>query len=380
MGGRLGRVLGQEQPSGLHRLADASGRVQAGRQGERDRLEVHGRRDHPCALEEGRDPGPRRRAEALQAQSRDRPVLADDGRHVGHGPDRGEVRQGEREGRATGFVAQQQLGDLEGHAAARQSRVRVHGIGPVGVHEGDGVRERRWDPVMVRHDDVQTALAGDVDLGVARGAAVDRDDDRCPGRDRRLDRGERQAVALVEPAGDVRLDGDAEPAKGERHDREAGQAIRIEVTEDQDLLGVRPGSGEPGQEDVGVGQERRIVQSVERLGEPGIQVTEIHDTAPGKQSGHPVRHATRPGRRLEVRRQHQRGGKDPTEARFDHDVRMPRVAAPRLYRSGCTLVRTPGAGPAGRASRRSGRGVGHPTGSSPRRSGSPRRSTRRCRR
>ena len=46
------------------------------------------------------------------------------GRHVGDGPDRGEVRQGEREGRAAGFVAQQQLGDLEGHAAAGQARVR----------------------------------------------------------------------------------------------------------------------------------------------------------------------------------------------------------------------------------------------------------------
>ena len=74
------------------------------------------------------------------------------------------------------------------------------------------------------------------------------------GRDGRLDRGERQPVALVEPARDIGHDGHAEPAQGDGHDREAGQAVGIEIAEDEDPLGPVARGAQPGEEPVRIGQ------------------------------------------------------------------------------------------------------------------------------
>ena len=143
-------------------------------------------------------------------------------------------------------------------------------------------------------------------------------------------------------------------------------------------LAVRPGSGQPRQQDVGIGQERRVVQSIERLGEPGVQVARRprrRDGPAARPSG-PRRRAPGPPTRSQASAPTERerpNGSAVRPRRQDATGRCTAALPP-----GCaTIVRTPGAGPAGRASRRSGRGVGHPTGSSPRRSGSPRRSTRR---
>ena len=88
-------------------------------------------------LEEGRDAGPRRAAQPLEPEPGDRPVLADDRGHVGDGPDRREVGQVERGQRAAGLVREQELGDLEGDAAARQAAVRVGRVGPMRVDHGE---------------------------------------------------------------------------------------------------------------------------------------------------------------------------------------------------------------------------------------------------
>ena len=104
------------------------------------------------------------------------------------------------------------------------------------------------------------------DLGHARRPAVDRDDERRARRRRGVDRGQRQAVALVEPARDVGLDRDAEAAQGEGHDREPGQAVGVEVAEDEDPLAAVAGAraSGPGARS-GVGQRGRVVEAVERI-------------------------------------------------------------------------------------------------------------------
>ena len=94
MGRGLGRVVGEQEPGGLERLPHPPGRVEPRGDGEGDGLEVDGLGRDPCALEERRDARARRAPQALEAEPGDRPVLADDRRHVGDGPDRREVASG----------------------------------------------------------------------------------------------------------------------------------------------------------------------------------------------------------------------------------------------------------------------------------------------
>ena len=125
VGRGFGGILREQEPGRLQRLPHAPGRVQARRQRKRDRVEVHVRRGDPGTLQERSDPGPGCAAHPLEAQSRDRSVLAHDRRHVGDGSDGRQVGEGKR-GRGTArFVGQDQLRDLEGDAAAGQAHVRV---------------------------------------------------------------------------------------------------------------------------------------------------------------------------------------------------------------------------------------------------------------
>ena len=127
VGGGLDRVLGEQQLGGLERLPHPPGRVEPRRDDERDRLEVDGRGHDPGAFEECRDPGSWRGPETDQPEPRDRPVLPDDRRHVGHGPDRREVREVQGEGGTAGHVGEEQLGDLERDAAPGQPAVGIRG-------------------------------------------------------------------------------------------------------------------------------------------------------------------------------------------------------------------------------------------------------------
>ena len=125
MRGRLGGIVGEQQSRRLERLAHPSGRVEAWREGERDRVEVHvGRRDTRPLQERG-DARPRRASHQVQAEPRDRPVLADDRGDVGDRADRGEVGQLEGRCDSAGLVAQDQLGDLEGDATPRQPGIGI---------------------------------------------------------------------------------------------------------------------------------------------------------------------------------------------------------------------------------------------------------------
>ena len=102
-------------------------------------------------------PGRGARAQPLEAEPGDRPVLADDGRDVGDGADRREVRELERGRGATGLVGEEQLGDLERDAAAGQPAVRVGRVGTVRVDDRERRREDRRDAVVVGDDDVDAA-------------------------------------------------------------------------------------------------------------------------------------------------------------------------------------------------------------------------------
>ena len=124
--GGLGRILGQQEAGRLERLPHPSGGVQPRRDGEGHGLEVdRGRARSGHAPAGRRCPGRGAGPQPLEPEPRDGAVLADDRRDVRDRPDRREVGQVERRSRAAGLVGEEQLGDLERDAAARQPPVRI---------------------------------------------------------------------------------------------------------------------------------------------------------------------------------------------------------------------------------------------------------------
>ena len=96
-------------------------------------------------------------------------------------------------------------------------------------------------------------------------------------------------MPLVESTRHVRLDGHTETAKGEGHDREPGQPIGVEVAEDEHPLPEVTGRGQASKQDVRIGQARRVVEAVERIGEPGDEVVAGDRAASRQDAGEPGR-------------------------------------------------------------------------------------------
>ncbi len=236
-------------------------------------LEVHRRRRRSGAFEQCGDPGPRTGLQQREPEPGDRAVLADDRRHVRHAADRGQVGQTQGRLRATWFVREQELGDLERDATAGQAAVRIGGIGSMRIDDRHGRRENGRHPVMVRDDHVEAAGIRLGDLRDAGRAAIHRDDHggtgrRPPHRALAIDR----PVALIQATRHVRFDRHPEASQGDGHDGQPGQAVRIEVAEDQHPFAGRPGRTQPIEDDGRIGQRRRVMEAVQRVPEPGGQL------------------------------------------------------------------------------------------------------------
>ena len=95
--------------------------------------------------------------------------------------------------------------------------------------------------MVVGDDDVDAALAATAISAAELDPVSTVTMTLTPFRCGRVDRGERQAVALVQPARDVRLHGQAEPPQGQDEDRQAVEAVGVEVAEDHDPLADRRG-------------------------------------------------------------------------------------------------------------------------------------------
>ena len=131
-------------------------------------------------------------------------------------------------------------------------------------------------------------------------------------------------------------------------DGQAGQAVGVEVAEDEDPLAAGPGpTGQARERRLGVGQQPRIVEAVDRLVEPGARVGGIRRRRGATSS--PAIRADRPVPRRAAMsaagRWRTRLWERPAVARFDHAVRMPR-GLHRGLPAGC-VGRTSGRGAAG---------------------------------
>ena len=281
----LGRVLGEQQAGGVERLPHPPRGVESRRDGEPDGLEVGCGGFDAGPREEGRDPRPRGGAHPLEAEPRDRTVLAQHGDDVGHGADHGELR--ERQGFRLGVrqLAEQQARDGERDAAAGQAGIRVVAVRTVRVDDRDRRREHLRQAMVVGHDDVDRPGASRRDLGDARGPGVDRDDQRDAVGRRRVDRGQREPVALLEARRDVRRDVDAEAAEREDQLREPRQPVRVEVAEDHDVLATIPRAGHAVEQRRRVRQASRVVESRRRGAQERREGIRVRDATPGHHGG-----------------------------------------------------------------------------------------------
>ena len=233
---------------------------------------------------------------------------------------------------------------------------------------------------MVGDDDVDAALVRPRRSRPARRPAVDRDDERRTRRHRRVDGRERQAVALVEPARDVRHDRDAEPTQGEGQDRQAGQAVGIEVAEDQDALAAVAGAPSAGR-----AAARRRAGAAGRGGRRAARANQAASSvglttprparSPASRSG---RHAVPAARRGPAGSRIRRSGKIQRKRGSTTASGCHEGASPRASPTGCVAgLRTPCAGPRARGSRSGDRAGGRPRAASRRAAGRRRRSTSR---
>ena len=197
---------------------------------------------------------------------------------------------------------------------------------------------------------------------------------RRAGRDRRVDRGERQAVALVEPARDVRLDRDAEPAQGDGHDRQPGQAVGVEVAEDEDALAAGRAPGAAGASRTSAsGRRRGSCRPSSGSANQAVDVVGA-STRRGRRGGRP---SGRTGRRPRGRGDGRRRRRRRASGRSSGSGVRPRRqdATEALHRGSTGRVRGPASGrrapdPRGCASSSGGRAGGRPRGASPRAAGS----------
>ena len=134
---------------------------------------------------------------------------------------------------------------------------------------------------MVRHEDVDPGRDGGGDLLRAGRAAIDRDDHPGARFGRGGDRGEGQAMTLLEATRDVWNDLDPEAFQGDREDGQPGQSVGIEVPEDEDPLAPLPRLPNAPRERGRVREKARIVECLERRREEGVEVGGSAEPAPG---------------------------------------------------------------------------------------------------
>ncbi len=320
-GGQLGRLLrraGEEQPGGVERLTNPTGGIEARGQDEPHRLEVCGGRVHLRSSHQGCDPGPGRGAHPIQTEPRDGPVLPEDGDDVRDGADGGQV--GELEGLGCGIhqVPEEQPRHGERHPAARQPRIRIDRVGALRVDHGDRCGHHVRDMVVVGDHDIDPVRGRGLDLGHAGRAGVDRDDEGDTLAGGRVDRRQRQPVALLEARRDVRHRVQAQPAERENHLGQTGQPVRVEVAEHHHPLATVPGERDPIDDGRRVGQQVGIVEASERRSEERIKRHPVGNAPARKDRGRDQPETVLARRVTEVRRQAQRLREHPAVAWLDH--------------------------------------------------------------
>ena len=142
---------------------------------------------------------------------------------------------------ARGFLltAQQDGGQLEGHAHAGKVGVRVGAVGPVGVDDRGAVGQALLTFMVVGDDERHAELLAVFGLVQRGDAAVDGDDQPHALGGKLPDGGIVQAVALLQTAGDMGRAVRAQRAQALDQQAGGGDAVDVVVAEYGDLRAVR---------------------------------------------------------------------------------------------------------------------------------------------
>ena len=143
------------------------------------------------------------------------------------------------------------------------------------IHEREGRRGDLRDAVVVGHDHVDPVARGGRHLGDARRPRVDGEQEAAATLARRRDGLQREPVALVHAARHVGGDVQPQPAERRHEDREAGQAVGVEVADDEDALAAVAGEGHASHDGGRVRQQGGIVEPQGRRTEVGVDVVRL---------------------------------------------------------------------------------------------------------
>ena len=234
-GGRPRLVLGQHQLETGVGAMQASSRVDARRQPEADRPGVETARVGLGDAHERPEPGLRGSGKGAQARAHEPAVLAQQGDAVRHGGQRDEVEVVSRRGpRLVGASrGLERLRELEGDAGGAQV---LAGVGRHRRMHDRGVRKVtvRARAVVVGDEHVESRRPRGRHLLDRGDRAVDGHQQARPAGGEALHGAERQAVAVVQSAGQVPVHLGSEPPQAAYEHRRGAHAVDVVVAVDGD--------------------------------------------------------------------------------------------------------------------------------------------------
>ena len=290
----LVRVVGEEELERHVGSPEPAGRVDPRREPEADGRRVDGCRVDACRAHQRLEAGTVRARERPQPAGGESAVLVDERDDVGDGRERDEVEHPRERGM---IVAEQR--PREGVDDPRPTEVGARVVGRT-RRDDEAVRQRVARPMVVRDDDVEAELASARDLRDGGDAAVDGDDEVDPVGRELLDRLERKAVALVEPARQAPVDRRAELPQDEDADGGRGDPVDVVVAVHADALSRGDRGADPLDGGGHVAERQRVVTGVVCL-EERARLDGVVEAAPDEHGGRRLAYSQLSGERLDPR-------------------------------------------------------------------------------
>ena len=269
--GRAARVPGEEELGGQIGLPHPPRRVDPGGQGVADGHRGHRLVPQAGLLHQLGQPHPPGVGQGGQPGLDNGPVLPRHGHHVGHGAHRRQIGV-LPEHQAGPVRSRRRHGQLQGHPHAGQPLEGVGTVGAVGVHHRRSLRDGLLALMVVGDDHVNPQLPGKLHLPGGGDAAVHRDDQRDPLPGQVEDRLLIEAVALLQPVGDVGAHPPPQPGEAVGEQTGGRNAVHVVVPIDRNGLPPLQGPGDPEDRPVHVleqhGVQQRLFPGGEQL--PGL--------------------------------------------------------------------------------------------------------------
>ena len=240
-----GRVVRLQQVGGQVRRAHAPRGIDAGGEHETDLDGGDGLAQQARLLQKGMNAHKIRVGQGLQTTGDDGPVLPLHPHDIGDGADGGQGAVSGEQGVLPVLAAQGQ-DQLQRHAAAGQMLEGIGAVWPVGVHHSHGVRKIFLTLVVVRDHHIHTQGVGKFHFLIAGDAAVHGDHQCGALIVKPLDGVFGQAVAVLNPPGDIPQAVYAAALEIVHQQHRGGDAVHIVVTKDRDGLSAGDGPLNPG--------------------------------------------------------------------------------------------------------------------------------------